>query len=85
MVAERKKVRLKMSLTILIEFKMEGFIDTNGVLHIMRGGVFKAQVCPFNGDRYCGDECPMFSSEVSNSLVSVCQKVLFFKNIEDRR
>ena len=71
---------------------MEGLINPNGVLVILRGNEWKPQICPFNYSyRKCGDECPhfgdpAFSASFLETRINVCQgRVLFFEKFEDLR
>ena len=71
---------------------MEGLINPNGVLVILRGNEWKPQICPFSySHRKCGDECPHFGKpHFPNSLeetrITICQgRVLFFEKFEDFR
>ena len=75
---------------------MEGLINSNGVLVILRKNKWKPLVCPFShtshGYRNCGDECPHFGepcfseSEEEETRMTICQgNELFFEKFKDFR
>ena len=71
---------------------MEGLINPNGVLLILRENEWKPQICPFSySHRKCGDECPHFGkppflNSLGETRITICQgRVLFFEKFEDFR
>lgn len=70
-------------------------INKDGHLEIERAGEFKKQVCPYNTQQFCGDQCPLFGtpheqdpSEGSAAIVlAICQKafVVLAKDFTDGR
>lgn len=73
---------------------MEGKINKNGYLSIMRGGKIKAQDCPYTsvqGEELCscGDWCPLFREPNVNASgfasLTICNAILSFDKFSDER
>jgi len=68
---------------------MKGHITTDGNLHIMRAGKYKAQNCPFVDEiTACGDHCPLFGepSGMGTMDLKLCHgKTINFSEFKDYR
>jgi hypothetical protein len=69
---------------------MEGMIDIDGVLHILRKKEMKKQYCANDSTWACSDICALFSDPIVISgtkkcNLQLCQKVLNFNKFEDLR
>ena len=77
---------------------MEGKIDKQGNLWILRGGVLKQQWCPKKTEGPCGGWCPKFGEpyrsyilgnmgdEIHGASLGLCERdQLFFTELEDER
>jgi len=76
---------------------MDGKIDSNGCLRILRGNKYKLQRCIRDGENFkykiCGDGCPLFGDptfEKRKSLrnmarLPICVTTFFFDNFVDER
>jgi len=67
---------------------LNGKIDSDGYLYILRGKQYKQQYCRYSG--ICGDWCPQFGEPVIKNKVTIhlkiCQnRILEFSNFEDER
>ena len=69
----------------------KGFLNTEGLLTIERGGTMRKQYCPYDEQgRECGDWCPLFDEprEVSGSQtnITICNNAtLSFHSFVDNR
>jgi hypothetical protein len=70
---------------------MQGKIDENGALWIMRAGEWRKQMCPFAADQAScsGRWCPLFGEPEKLSIpltsLSLCHKMLSFEVFTDER
>ncbi len=79
---------------------MNGKIDENGCLYIMRGNIMKKQDCVYDEDRRCCDYCSHFGEpepeesyditgggykETGKTDLSLCHRLLTFDNFTDER
>lgn len=76
---------------------LQGEINKNGVLSILRKGILKPQSCclSLTSDKeghtlnlLCSDSCPLFGEPTRNDeniIVSLCHKLLIFSKLEDLR
>jgi len=67
---------------------MNGKLDENGSLIVMRGERWKQMQCPYR-PRPCGDDCPMFTEPNAEKsgyvFLNVCHALLVFDEFTDRR
>ena len=52
---------------------MQGTMNSQGHLKIMRGSDFDFQLCPYaGGESYCGTWCPHFNDEYGKTIYLTC-------------
>jgi hypothetical protein len=76
---------------------MQGKIDEDGMLYLVRKDIMAEQECPFsNNNRRCGDLCVLFGEPykklvmigtISKELtyINLCHKALEFEAFKDER